>query len=140
MSNDTKEAREKEAEEARAAREARAAEVKKTEPKPGEGGYYSPPKKEAGVTHQAQQDLPGGDEIPPGMAPEEQPVSTVSPGATVAAEKAATGGGSESDEVDYSDYTVAELKDMAHKRGIDIHSDMLKDDIIKALKKADKAA
>jgi Rho termination factor, N-terminal domain len=39
--------------------------------------------------------------------------------------------------VDYNDMTVAELKDLANKRGVELHSDMLKDDIIKALKKAE---
>lgn len=77
------------------------------------GGEYSPPTQEAGVTHSPQYEV---------KPPEEKASART-----------------ESDEVDYSDYTVSELKDMAHKRGVEVHSDMLKDDIIAALQAADKA-
>jgi hypothetical protein len=88
-------------------------EEKENIPEGGRPGHYTPPTVDS-VTHQ-----------PP-----------VTP--------AAASGQTTTDEasglpVDYNDYTVAELKDLAHKRGIEVHSDMLKEDIIKALKKADKA-
>jgi len=86
-------------------------------PGPGEGGHYSPPTKDS-VTHQPQVDI----------KPEE---AGNLPGVADAA-------GDEG--VDYNDFTVAELKDMAHKRGVPVSADMLKDDIIKALEKADKEA
>lgn len=56
--------------------------------------------------------------------------------------KAQAGGqpaGEGEETTNYDDMTVAELKDLAHKRGVEIHSDMLKDDIIAALEKADKS-
>lgn len=94
-------------------------ETKAKEPGPGEGGHYSPPTKDS-ISRQPQVDL----------KPED--VGNL-PGAK---EK-----GPASDEaVDYSDFTVAELKDMAHKRGVSVHADMLKDDIIKALEKDDAAS
>lgn len=44
------------------------------------------------------------------------------------------GSAAKSDEaVDYESMTVAELKDLAHKRGITVTSDMRKDEIIEAL-------
>jgi hypothetical protein len=96
-------------------------------PGPGEPGYYNPP---------TPPPAPGPQNPPPpqtaaatGDAPPEPP----KPEATTP--KAAAGGDTQAN---YDDMTVAELKDLAHKRGIDVHSDMLKDDIIKALKKSDK--
>jgi hypothetical protein len=84
------------------------------EPGPGEPGYYSPPTVSPVTSPQNPQPGPstaaGTGSAPPAEAAPEQ--------------------------VDYNDMTVAELKDLAHKRGVEIHSDMLKDDIIKALKKA----
>jgi hypothetical protein len=45
-------------------------------------------------------------------------------------------GGAKGDEAtDYDSLTVPELKDLAHKRGLQISSDMRKDEIIAALEK-----
>jgi hypothetical protein len=46
--------------------------------------------------------------------------------------------GTESQDVDYESKTVPELKDLAAERGVDVPYDARKDEIIKALKKADK--
>jgi hypothetical protein len=43
------------------------------------------------------------------------------------------------EEADYEEKTVAELKDLASKRGVELRSDARKDEIIDALKQADKA-
>jgi Rho termination factor, N-terminal domain len=44
----------------------------------------------------------------------------------------------EGEQVDYESKTVPELKDLAAERGVDVPYDARKDEIIKALKKADK--
>lgn len=85
-------------------------------PGPGEPGYYNPPTISSVTSPQNPQ--PG-------------PATAAGTGETPPAETV------EVEQVDYNDMTVAELKDLAHKRGVEIHSDMLKDDIIKALKKAE---
>lgn len=46
--------------------------------------------------------------------------------------------GTESEDVDYEEKTVPELKELANERGVDVPYDARKDEIIKALKKADK--
>jgi hypothetical protein len=78
---------------------------------PGEPGHYSPPDPNVGVTKS-----PPNEVIPPEA--KQQPA-----------------GGTETEE-NYEEMTVPELKELAHQRGVEIHSDMLKDDIIQALKKA----
>lgn len=129
------------------------------------GGNYSPPSAGSGVTSQPQVDLPPSlseekakeqEEFVEQQQSEferlakgESPVQTSAEefarqkkypaSSTGQAPATATNRAAEGSEVDYSDYTVAELKDMAQKRGVEVHSDMLKDDIIAALKKADKA-
>jgi hypothetical protein len=122
-------------------------------PGPGEPGYYSPPVVPS-VT--VPQNAPAGPHTaaiagprPPEETGQPQPTEeeiearrkggapfdrTVTGAQIPPAKKAASDGSQE----DYDDMTVAELKDLAHKRGIEVHSDMLKDDIIKALKKSDK--
>lgn len=127
------------------AREKRVKEVQGKQPQPGEPGYYSPPFNES-VIRSPRREVPLEDP-PPGMSPEEQPVSVV-PGQTGQTGETAEGtpakgagsskSGAPANQVNYDDMTVAELKDLAHQRGIEVHSDWLKDDIIKALKKADK--
>jgi hypothetical protein len=46
--------------------------------------------------------------------------------------------GSEDEDVNYEEKTVAELKELANERGVDVPYDARKDEIIKALKKAEK--
>jgi hypothetical protein len=55
------------------------------------------------------------------------------------AKKGATEPGSKPAKVDYDEKTVAELKELAAERGVEIHWDARKDEIIKALEKQDKA-
>lgn len=140
-------------------------ETKETKPPgPGEPGYFSPPSLPSVTT---PQNLPHGPHTaavagprPPEETGQPQPTKEEietrkkagdpslgeapfrdamrAAGRGEEADKATrpTAGGDEA--VNYDDMTVAELKDLAHKRGVEIHSDMLKDDIIAALKKADK--
>ena len=132
---EAKEAAKIRADRAKAAAEAREKRVKETQgkqPQPGEPGYYSPPFNES-VIRSPRREVPLEDP-PPGMSPEEQPVN-VAPTGTGTQSQA--GSKTAAEKVDYNDMTVAELKDLAQKRGVEIHSDMLKDDIIKALKKAE---
>lgn len=144
QAQEARELREKRNAEIREAKEARVAELRKTVPKPGEGGHYSPPV-DPSVVRSPQGFEVSPNEPPPGMSPEEQP-ALIEAQLRTEAEQAALEGkappsGSTSEEsVDYNDMTVAELKDEAHRRGIAVHSDMLKDDLVKALKKADKAS
>lgn len=91
--------------------------------KPGEPGYYNPPTIPS-VTRQQNAPEPQGAAATADFPPEQ-------PKPEQAADQTPEG------QVDYNDMTVAELKDLAHKRGVEIHSDMLKDDIIKALKKSE---
>jgi hypothetical protein len=80
------------------------------DPEPGEPGYYSPPSVDAGVTKSFPNERPAPTE--PGVA------------------------GKSGDEVeDYEALTVPELKELAQQRGIEAHSDWLKDDYVQALKK-----
>jgi hypothetical protein len=134
---EARELREKRAEELRKQKEARVEEIRKNAPKPGEGGHYSPPITEAVVRQPQGIDLPV-EEPPPGMSPEEQLVTPVTAPLPESATTSETT--TKSEGTDYNDYTVAELKQQASMRGVEIHADMLKDDIIKALKKADKEA
>jgi hypothetical protein len=136
---EARELREKRAAEIQEKREARVAEIQKNKPQPGAEGYYSPPIIEAVVRQPQGIDLPV-EEPPPGMSPEEQPATPVTVPLPEGTTASGSGSTTKSGETDYNDYTVAELKDMAHKRGVEVHADMLKDDIIKALKKADKAS
>jgi hypothetical protein len=54
--------------------------------------------------------------------------------------KVTGGGAGESVKADYDALTVPELRDLARDRNVDVASDARKDEIISALKKADKAA
>jgi hypothetical protein len=108
------------------------AEDKKDEPKvpkAGEPGYYSPPEDpDFSVTK------PVSNEVRPKRVVEE---AERIPGPQLPWQKAATTVVEPKDEAetDYESMTVVELKELAEKRGIEIHSDMLKADIIEALKK-----
>lgn len=81
-------------------------ETKSAEPQKGEPGYYNPPSVDAGVTKSRPNEVT----------------------------QAESGAGKSTKDEDLESYTVPELKDLAEKRGIEIHSDMLKSDIIDALK------
>lgn len=90
-------------------------------------------------TEEAEKEAPEGSVISPaGVTP--PTLVYQGDGVTlVGEEKASSNGTEESEARNYDDFTVAELKDQAESRGVELKSDWNKSEIIKALKKADKA-
>jgi Rho termination factor, N-terminal domain len=101
---------------------------------PGEPGYYSPPDPHFGVTKSAPNEvltdkmIEEAEKIPDNRSAWDKKQAGVT--------KEGKGKTDTGTETDYEAMTVPELKELAHQRGVEIHSDMLKDDIIQALKKA----
>jgi hypothetical protein len=101
---------------------------------PGEPGHYSPPDPNLGVTKSppnevlTEEMIKKAEEIPDNRSDWDKKHAGEAKGGKKA--------GTDVDPENYEELTVPELKELAHQRGVEIHSDMLKDDIIKALKKS----
>jgi hypothetical protein len=109
---------------------------------PGEPGYYSPPDPHFGITKSPPNEvltdkmIEEAEKIPDTRSDwDKKQAGDTKEG--IGKEKKAHGthGTQGETEIDYEAMTVPELKELVASRGIEAHSDWLKDDYIKALKK-----